>query len=422
MFSGEDESGEFLCRSAEKHPQYVFYQLLAATYAQAAADKLRYAKRAFWLNRSDQHVQEIFYAASYLYGAGRLPDPPDKTLSFVCNRPFETLELGSGGSLNSCCSSWLFEPVGWVRPEGFDSAWSGKAIERQRRDLAAGEYSPCSALLCGYFHDKARGVERRFPLYEPADPDRPPTVAPDAPLSLHLSNDLSCSLRCPSCRTGPIVANSAEQARIAAEQTPQIVAALPKLKRIWITGSGDPFASRHYRELLALLQTPAHRHIVIDMQTNGVLFDEREWRRFDFDGRLGVVIVSIDAGARATYETVRAGGDWARLMRNLEFLGAKRSQGHIQRLRLDAVIQACNFREIPAIVEIASAMGFDQCYFSVLTNWGHMSLQAFCESFVFSADHPDFAEFCSIYDEFRADERIDWGNLPRWTLARAGAQ
>jgi hypothetical protein len=329
------------------------------------------------------------------------------------------LEIGAGGGVNACCSGWLAAIVGWMRSQSLEEIWNGEKLGNIRSKIASGDYSSCSALLCPYFHDKTRGEpNRRFPVYEPSDTERPSKESAPAPLSLHLCNDSSCSLSCPSCRTRTIIAGRSEYERINAFFMPQIQTLLPHLKRIWITGSGDPFASRHYRDLLDLLKTPSHRHIVIDMQTNGVLFDEREWNRFDLDGRMGTVIVSIDSGKRETYSRVRIGGDWDRLMQNLAFLGRKREQNHIKHLRLDVVTQACNFREIPDVVEIVEEKGFDQAYFSILTNWGHLTWENFCGAFVFSSDHPDFKYFCTIYDELRHHPRIDWGNIPRWTSAR----
>ena len=310
---------------------------------------------------------------------------------------------------------------GWMQQSSLEEIWRGEVAVRHRSEAAAREYTSCSTLLCPYFHDEARGVSRRFPLYEPVDPERERSEAPNHPASLHLCNDTSCSLRCPSCRTGTVMARKAEQDRQKDFFLPRIVALLPKMKRIWITGSGDPFASKHYRELLAFLQSPEHRHITVDMQTNGVSVRRTGVGAVRLRRPPGGVIVSIDAGRPETYRKLRAGGDWERLMRNLAFLGRKRREGHIQHLRLDAVTQTCNFREIPEIVNIVQETGADQAYFSIITNWGHMSWTEFCSAFVFSPDHPQFGDFLDLYKNMRTDPLIDWGNLPRWTLTSSGA-
>ena len=48
-------------------------------------------------------------------------------------------------------------------------------------------------------------------------------------------------------------------------------------------------------------------------------------------------------------------GSW----QNFVFLGELRGQDQIRRLRLDFVVQARNFREMPDAVDIARAFGFD---------------------------------------------------------------
>ena len=63
--------------------------------------------------------------------------------------------------------------------------------------------------------------------------------------------------------------------------------------------------------------------------------------------------VSVDAARQDTYEVVRRGGSFDRLCRNLDFLGGLRAERRIDLLRLDFVVQALNFREMPEFVEWA---------------------------------------------------------------------
>ena len=72
--------------------------------------------------------------------------------------------------------------------------------------------------------------------------------------------------------------------------------------------------------------------------------------------------MSIDAARPDTYAVVRRVGSFERVMQSFAFLGALRREGQIRLLRLGFVVQALNFREMPGVVQIARAFGFDASY------------------------------------------------------------
>lgn len=62
--------------------------------------------------------------------------------------------------------------------------------------------------------------------------------------------------------------------------------------------------------------------------------------------------VSIDAASPGAYALNR-GGDWTRLMENLEFIASLKPLHYI----FSMVVQANNFREIPRFTEMAERLG-----------------------------------------------------------------
>ena len=78
-----------------------------------------------------------------------------------------------------------------------------------------------------------------------------------------------------------------------------------------ITGSGDPFASRVYRDLLHSLDGRDFPNLEIALQTNGVLLTPRNWERMKrVHGNISSIIISFDAASEATYNVTRRGGHW----------------------------------------------------------------------------------------------------------------
>jgi molybdenum cofactor biosynthesis enzyme MoaA len=244
------------------------------------------------------------------------------------------------------------------------------------------------------------------------------------PVQVLMSQDYSCNLTCPSCRTKLILARKEEQDRLKRTFEETIVPLLRDARRVKITGSGDPFASAHFRYVLKRLGRREFPQLRIQLQTNGLLLDQRAWEELQLDGLVESIWVSIDAACAETYAVVRRGGCFAKLLQNFEFLAVLRRQGRIRQLRLDFVVQALNFPEMPDAVEIARAFGFDGMYFQMIRNWGTFTVAEFEGHFIGSPDHPEYGEFLKVLQDPRLTwSGINWSNLrPSYDRANAGQQ
>ena len=314
------------------------------------------------------------------------------------------------GQLRSCCDAWMPTALGSAFEQPVDRVWNGAAAREIRRSVLDGDFAHCSRMFCPHI------AERRLPTRADAG-----DVEPEAdggvwrrrgPSRVLLSHDRSCNLSCPSCRTRLIVAGKRQQTQLDAYLDDAVVPLLADAEIVKVTGSGDPFGSRHFRDVLLRLKTPAYRHIQIDIQTNGILLDQAAWRTFDFDHRVARLWVSLDAATPETYAQVRRGGDFARLLDNLAFLAQKRRDRQLAFLRLDFVVQAKNFREIPAFLEIARRIEADGVSLQRLRNWGTFDEATFHREDIASSTHPSFDEFLAVLADPRLDDaRIEWGNL-----------
>ena len=99
-------------------------------------------------------------------------------------------------------------------------------------------------------------------------------------------------------------------------------------------------------------------------------------------------------------------------MRNLDFLGALRRHGAFNSLRLDFVVQAANWREMGAFVDLARRVGADGVYFLRLRNWGHIPVAQFREMDVCDALHPEHGRLMAQLAEPTFDAAaVDIGSL-----------
>lgn len=248
--------------------------------------------------------------------------------------------------------------------------------------------------------------------------DEKRTVVQGPPAFVNLVNDRSCNLYCPSCRTerinhqdGPV---SREISRIQ-DRLLEPYLSEPNEQHfvLSITGSGDPFASRVYRNLLYSLNGSDFPNMQIALQTNGVLLTPRNWQRMRaIHQNIISVIISFDAATEETYNVTRRGGHWQTLLDNSANMGDLHLQGEVRILRFDFVVQKANFREMKAFVLLARSLGADHAYFSQLFNWGTWSKDQFLDQCVWLEDHPLFREFLEVMrDPVFDDPFVDLGNM-----------
>ena len=75
--------------------------------------------------------------------------------------------------------------------------------------------------------------------------------------------------------------------------------------------------------------------------------------------RMHALTISVDAACRETYERIRVGGDWERLMANLRMLQRIKKEVGSERphVELAFVMMRSNIRELPRFVELAHELG-----------------------------------------------------------------
>lgn len=374
------------------------------------------AERAYALDQHETFAQRLHLAAEEQSATLRLAVDGWLADRF-CGNPFTDAEIIGNLDLYTCCAAWMPAPVGPLAGGALpEHIWNGPRIAELRRSVLDGDFSYCSRLSCPKI--AARNLPRREDVADPvlrqAIDQRSATGIP-LPRRLLLSYDTSCNLSCPSCRTGLIQKTQAEAARLDVFFDETVEPLLAQAREIKITGSGDPFGSRHFRRVLGrLASVPADKvgGARLQLHTNGVLFDPRAWEELKLEGHVRSVWVSVDATEPETYAELRRDGDYDRLWRNLGFLGKLRREGRIGALRLDFVVQAANFRQMPDLIDRAVEIGADGVHFLMLRNWGTFDDRTFLDKAVAMPGHPLHAELLQVLEDPSFDRPgVDLGNL-----------
>jgi len=150
-----------------------------------------------------------------------------------------------------------------------------------------------------------------------------------------------CNLSCRHCR-GML------KGSLSTERAMKLIDEIAELKPNWvIVEGGEPLLRPDIFELLESMQ---QRQLKAHLITNGMLLDSEILATLK---RLGVkVMVSIDGATAETYEKIRNGADFARVV---EWTGNCAREGLLEAINF--TILKTNCAEIPAIFKLAAAIG-----------------------------------------------------------------
>ncbi|MFC1986543.1 radical SAM/SPASM domain-containing protein [Chloroflexota bacterium] len=150
-----------------------------------------------------------------------------------------------------------------------------------------------------------------------------------------------CNLTCRHCRGFPAEELSTDRAR-------ELIVEMAKLKPGWvIVEGGEPLLREDLFDLLDLMrQKQLEAHLI----TNGMLLNSRMMLALK---RLGVkVMISIDGATPATYEAIRSGASFDRVVQSAQNCAR---EGLLEAINF--TILKSNYTEIPGIFELAESIG-----------------------------------------------------------------
>jgi MoaA/NifB/PqqE/SkfB family radical SAM enzyme len=102
------------------------------------------------------------------------------------------------------------------------------------------------------------------------------------------------------------------------------------------------------------------------IQTNGLLIKKMYQRHLNMFEKLDVLNISIDGATKTTYELLRRGGQFEKLLENLEFIKDYHQQFEI---KIHMVVQKSNWQEMGDMLDLADRFNVHQVIFNRITNW-----------------------------------------------------
>jgi len=343
---------------------------------------------------------------------------------YICMKPFTNFEVWRTGDVYICCGTWVPVSIGNVFEQSAEEIWNSPVARELRRSVLDGDFKYCNRSSCilirnGLLIKKSDALKGDLEKYQGLWGitvykralhlikvlikyiEKHETMMKEGPSFVNLAYDFTCNLSCPSCRDKIKFADSKRKKELDKVRDRVIIPLLPHIHELLLSGDGDPFASPHYRSIMAILDKKRFPNLYLSILTNGVLFTEDEWNRFEnIHDLLHSLSVSVDAATPETYHIIRRGGDWKRLMQNLEFLAGLHRKGIIPFFDLNFVVQRRNFREMKAFAELGMRLGVDKVRFARLHNdFESFSPEEFPAENVFDPSNPHYPELLQILSD-----------------------
>lgn len=179
------------------------------------------------------------------------------------------------------------------------------------------------------------------------------------PAYLQLEPAGICNLRCVMCAIR-FRRDTLGSGLMGFETFRAIIDQLPDLRRLHLQGLGEPLLNPSFFDMV---RYATNRNIEVTASSNLSVFN-RDMAEAAAESGLRCLHVSIDGAARQTYESIRKGASFAKLLDNIEILLAERERrkSMTPALRMTVVLMRRNFEELPALVELASRFGMEQVF------------------------------------------------------------
>ena len=321
-----------------------------------------------------------------------------------CRQPWSFVEVQGDGNIYNCCPGWITKPLGNILEQSWEEVWNGKVAQEYRQSMLDSTFKNCIKENCA--HLLSDTLREGSPVFEKKDLNilwrKLKTIDNTGPLVVNLCYDRSCNLSCPSCRDELVMNSPKSYEWNNIEQIHKIVTEeiIKDAYRLYITGTGDPFASPFFRSFLQEFDSKKYPKIgMIHLHTNGTLWTKSMWESMkNVHPLVKSVEISIDASTRETYEIVRRNGDWDMLMDNLDYINTLDT---IEEINLSFVVQNINYKEIFDFEKLKDKLNNIprvRTHYYKLLDWGHMS--NFKESAVWKSEHKNYSDFIKVWNEF----------------------
>lgn len=175
------------------------------------------------------------------------------------------------------------------------------------------------------------------------------------PFYIEIEVTTRCNLRCILCeRTYWDEPNR----DMSFEEFKNIVDQFPKLKWIGLTGIGESFINKDFMKMLRYVKS---RKVYVELYDTFYFIDEKTAKELIEIG-VDKIFISLDAATKETYEKIRIGSNFERVVNNVRNLHRLKREidSHFPEIAFHYIINKYNLQEIPQYVDLVYSIAQDK--------------------------------------------------------------
>ena len=179
---------------------------------------------------------------------------------YICATPFGYTEVFDDKQF-LCCPGWLKEDI-YETPSIKDNFNSQKS-QKIRESILDGSYKYCDENQCPHLSafKQNKFIDDRFVLKNKESLERYKPISKIN--TVNFCFDRSCNLQCPSCRS-ELINYLGKDRNGVDEKLRQVNEEISKtIKRLYLSGSADPFFSKSFRQFLINFDPVSYTHLTL---------------------------------------------------------------------------------------------------------------------------------------------------------------
>lgn len=187
------------------------------------------------------------------------------------------------------------------------------------------------------------------------------------PVKMDYESSSLCNFRCTMCILSERADSRPKQ--MTFENFKRSLDEQPGLIEVKLQGLGEPLLNRDF---FRMVRECVSRDIWVRTTTNGSLLDRDDNYKRMIDERIGEIQVSIDGATKETFEKIRHGSNFDKVIKNVTLMNEyARTKEEQWRTSMWMLVQKDNFSEMEAVLELAEKMSFTRVVYSLaISDWG----------------------------------------------------
>lgn len=198
---------------------------------------------------------------------------------------------------------------------------------------------------------------------------REPVEVSGAPLFLQIEPTIMCNLECKFC-INPFLARA--RTSLTVEQFQAILEQNPQVAKVSLVGIGESFLNK---ELWRIIRLAKSRGLEIGTTSNGTILTDGILQEIS-DSGLDWLNVSLDGATKATYEQMRPGAVFERVLDNIRRIVHRVGTADRPRLTVWFLSNRENIGELPLMVPLVKGLGIRRLCTQGVHYWGHEDWKA----------------------------------------------